>query len=51
MNLKGPFVAGQTVPVKLKFAKAGEVEVKLPVNAPGATSSGSSGGMGGMNMH
>jgi len=36
MNLKGPFVAGQTVPVKLKFAKAGEVEVKLPVNAPGA---------------
>lgn len=36
MNLKGPFVAGQTVPVKLKFAKAGEVEVKLPVNAAGA---------------
>ncbi|QWD71024.1 copper chaperone PCu(A)C [Polynucleobacter sp. UB-Siik-W21] len=36
MNLKGPFAAGQTVPVKLKFAKAGEVEVKLPVNAMGA---------------
>ena len=38
MNLKGPFVAGQTVPVKLKFAKAGEIEVKLPVNAPGTMS-------------
>jgi copper(I)-binding protein len=36
LNLKGPFTAGQTVPVKLKFAKAGEVEVKLPVNAVGA---------------
>jgi copper(I)-binding protein len=36
LNLKGPFAAGQTVPVKLKFAKAGEVEVKLPVNAAGA---------------
>jgi periplasmic copper chaperone A len=51
MSLKGPFVAGQTVPVKLKFAKAGEVEVKLPVNAPGAMNSGSGSGMGGMNMH
>lgn len=38
MNLKGPFVADQTVPVKLKFAKAGEIEVKLPVNAPGTMS-------------
>ena len=36
MNLKGPFVAGQTVPVKLKFAKAGEMELKLPVNAVGS---------------
>jgi copper(I)-binding protein len=36
LNLKGPFAAGQTVPVKLKFAKAGEVEVKLPVNEMGA---------------
>ena len=35
LNLKGPFTAGQTVPVKLKFAKAGEVEVKMPVNAMG----------------
>ena len=37
MNLKGPFVAGQTVPVKLKFAKAGEMEIKLPVNAVGSS--------------
>ena len=36
MNLKGPFATGQAVPVKLKFAKAGEVEVKMPVNATGA---------------
>jgi len=36
LNLKGPFVAGESVPVKLKFAKAGDVEVKFPVNAPGA---------------
>ena len=37
LNLKGPFVAGQTVPVKLKFAKAGEMELKLPVNAVGSS--------------
>jgi copper(I)-binding protein len=36
MNIKAPLAAGQTVPVKLKFAKAGEVEVKMPVNAMGA---------------
>ena len=36
LNLKGPFAAGQTVPVKLKFAKAGEIELKMPVNAMGA---------------
>jgi copper(I)-binding protein len=36
LNLKGPFVAGETIPVKLKFAKAGDVEVKFPVNAAGA---------------
>lgn len=35
MNIKAPLAAGQTVPVKLKFAKAGEVEVKMPVNAMG----------------
>ena len=35
MNIKAPLTAGQTVPVKLKFAKAGEVEVKVLVNAMG----------------
>ena len=33
MNIKAPLAAGETVTVKLKFAKAGEVEVKMPVNA------------------
>jgi copper(I)-binding protein len=36
LDLKGPFVAGETIPVKLKFSKSGDVEVKLPVNAAGA---------------
>ena len=36
MNIKAPLTAGETVPVRLKFAKAGEVEVKMPVNAMGA---------------
>ena len=36
MNIKAPLAAGESVPVKLKFAKAGEVEVKMPVNAMGA---------------
>lgn len=36
MNIKAPLTAGETVSVKLKFAKAGEVEVKMPVNAMGA---------------
>ena len=36
MNIKAPLAAGETVPVKLKFAKSGEVEVKMPVNAPGS---------------
>ena len=40
MNIKTPLLAGQTVPVKLKFAKAGEVEVKVPVNAMGQHSEG-----------
>lgn len=40
MNIKAPLAAGQTVPVKLKFAKAGEVEVKMPVNAMGGQHSG-----------
>jgi hypothetical protein len=36
MNIKTPLTAGETVSVKLKFSKAGEVEVKMPVNAMGA---------------
>jgi copper(I)-binding protein len=35
INIKAPLTAGESVPVKLKFAKAGEVEVKMPVNAMG----------------
>ncbi|OWS71036.1 copper chaperone PCu(A)C [Polynucleobacter campilacus] len=35
MNIKAPLSAGESVLVKLKFAKAGEVEVKMPVNAMG----------------
>ena len=35
INIKAPLSAGESVPVKLKFAKAGEVEVKMPVNAMG----------------
>jgi len=42
MNIKAPLTAGEMVPVKLKFAKAGEVEVKMPVNAMGGMT---------MNMH
>jgi periplasmic copper chaperone A len=30
-DIKAPFKAGESVPVKLKFQKAGEVEIKLPV--------------------
>jgi copper(I)-binding protein len=36
MNIKAPLAAGEAVLVKLKFAKAGEVEVKFSVNAMGA---------------
>jgi periplasmic copper chaperone A len=36
MNIKAPLKAGEAVPVKLKFAKAGEVEVKMPVDAMGS---------------
>ena len=31
IDLKSPLKAGESVPVKLKFQKAGEVEVKMPV--------------------
>ena len=47
MNIQTPLKAGESVPVKLKFAKAGDVEVKMPVDAMGAKRSQSSqhGGM------
>lgn len=31
MDIKAPLKAGDSVPVKLKFQKAGEVEIKVPV--------------------
>ena len=31
MDIKAPLKAGESVPVKLKFQKAGEVEIKVPV--------------------
>ena len=37
MGIKTPLNAGDLIPVKLKFAKAGEVEVKLPVQPMGHT--------------
>jgi copper(I)-binding protein len=40
INIKTPMLAGQTVPVKLKFAKAGEIEVTFPVNAMGQRGEG-----------
>lgn len=45
MNIKTPLTAGETVSVKLKFAKAGEVEVKMPVNAMGNPGAGHGGAM------
>ncbi len=37
IGIKTPLKAGDFIPVKLKFAKAGEVEVKLPVQPMGHT--------------
>ena len=45
MKIKAPLTVGETVSVKLKFAKAGEVEVKMPVNAMGAQGAGHGGAM------
>ena len=33
-DLKGPFVEGETIPVKLTFEKAGDVDVTLTVQKP-----------------
>lgn len=55
MGLKAPLVAGSSLPLKLRFEKAGEVTVAVTVRPPGAGSSGH-GQMdmdmsGGMKMH
>jgi len=46
MGLKKPLVAGQSFPLTLTFAKAGNISVTVPVEAMGATSG--NGGMSGM---
>ena len=38
MDIKSPLKAGESVPVKLKFQKAGEVEIKVPVREMGSGS-------------
>jgi copper(I)-binding protein len=45
MNIKAPLAAGGNVPVKLKFAKAGEVELKMSVNPMGNPDAGHGGAM------
>lgn len=47
VGLKKPLIAGETFPLTLTFAKAGNISVTVPVKAIGATQSGE-GGMGGM---
>jgi copper(I)-binding protein len=37
MDIKGPFKQGEKVPVKLRFERAGELEVELAVGAVGAS--------------
>ena len=43
VGLKAPLKAGDKFPMKLKFEKAGEVEVTVSVDAPGAPTAASSG--------
>lgn len=38
MDIKSPLKAGESVPVKLKFQRAGEVEIKVPVREMGSGS-------------
>jgi copper(I)-binding protein len=47
IGLKKPLIAGQTLPLTLTFAKAGNISITVPIRAIGATQSGK-GGMGGM---
>lgn len=44
MGLKQPLEAGKTVPLTLRFEKAGEVPVRLQVQAPGAPAQPQAGG-------
>jgi len=50
INLKAPLKVGDTFPVRLRFEKAGEVEVSFKVEAMGAMGGPAGGGMhqGGM---
>jgi periplasmic copper chaperone A len=43
MGLNRPLVAGETIPVTLRFAVAGEVTIQLPVQAAGARGPGGHG--------
>jgi periplasmic copper chaperone A len=47
IGLKKQLIAGQTLPLTLTFAKAGNISITVPIQAIGATQSGM-GGMGGM---
>lgn len=47
IGLKKPLIEGQSFPLTLTFAKAGNISVTVPVKAMGATGGGM-GGMGGM---
>ena len=38
MDIKTPLKAGESVPVRLKFQKAGELEIKVPVRELGSSS-------------
>jgi copper(I)-binding protein len=43
IGLKKPLIAGQTLPLTLTFAKAGNISVTVPVKAMGASQNGTSG--------
>jgi copper(I)-binding protein len=38
MEIQSPFKAGDVIPVKLRFQKAGELEIRVPVRKMGPTS-------------
>ena len=53
INLKAPLKAGEAVPLKLRFEKAGEIEVNVPVTAqaPAGMTMGGHEGHGGHAKH